>query len=155
MIRPLQERKQRADDWSRMITRSSPAATTVLLVEDDFLVRDCAAEVLSECGFHVLQAANGPDALLLLEKAHVDVLFTDINMPGAFDGLELTQRVHRRWPGIAILITSGRGSPKVSVEGARFVPKPYMPDTLARLIGEAVCRRGEGAGVASLSSLAY
>jgi two-component system, response regulator PdtaR len=123
-----------------MIMQPSPAAT-VLLVEDDFLVRDCAADALSEGGFSVLQAASAPEAMLLLEAGHVDVVFTDVNMPGAFDGLGLAQRVRHRWPGIAIVITSGRGWPDQDLHGAHFVPKPYMPDRLAPVINEALgCR---------------
>ena len=118
-------------------------------------MRDCTAQALSDSGFNVLQAGNGPEALVVLEGSEVDVMFTDINMPGDFDGLGLARRVHRRWPAIAIVITSGRGCPDLGVEGARFVPKPYMPDTLARLIGEIVaCAAGRGA-VSGISSRAH
>jgi two-component system, response regulator PdtaR len=125
-----------------MTTQSQRAGTTVLIVEDDFLVRDCTAEALAEAGFEVLQATTGPEALEILEEARVDALFTDINMPGDFDGLELAQRVRHRWPHIAIVITSGRGSPEGQVDGARFVPKPYLPESVACLIAEAVGLRG-------------
>ena len=124
-----------------MIIQASPAATvTILIVEDDFLVRLCAADALSNAGYNVLQAASGPDALRLLESAPVDVVFTDINMPGAFDGVGLAQRVKRRWPKTLLLITSGRGCPKEGVGDARFLPKPYMPDNLPRLIQEVLGR---------------
>ncbi len=126
-----------------MIT--SPKGNTVLVVEDDALVRECAVDILSECGFHVLQAPTAPKALLLLEGTHVDVVFTDINMPGEFDGLGLARRVRQRWPDIAIVITSGRGCPENCVEGARFLPKPYMFDTVARVLNEAVMRRAKHA----------
>lgn len=120
-----------------MIKPAPATPATVLVVEDDGLVRFCAADALSECGFHVLQAASGPEALLLIETEPVDVLFTDINMPGEFDGLGLARRVRRRWPDIAIVITSGRGRPEHCVEGARFLPKPYMADRLARDLADA------------------
>jgi two-component system, response regulator PdtaR len=113
---------------------------TVLVVEDDFLVRDCAATALGEQGFRVLQAANGPEGLLLLEKEQPDVVFTDVNMPGAFDGLGLARRVRLRWPHIAVVITSGRGGPDQELEGTRFLPKPYMPDMLARVMDDALAR---------------
>ena len=129
-------------------TIKSPTGNTVLVVEDDVLVRECAVDELNECGFKVLQAATAPEALLLLEGVHVDVVFTDINMPGEFDGLGLARRVRQRWPDIAIVITSGRGCPDACVEGARFLPKPYMFDTLARVMTEAVVRHAlrEGPG---------
>lgn len=120
----------------------SPAVTSVLVVEDDFLVRYCAVEVLSELGFKVLEAGNGPEALAILEQRQVDVVVTDINMPGAFDGLGLARRVNDRWPHIAVVITSGRGCPGACGAGARFLPKPYMPDTLARCIEEEAARHG-------------
>jgi CheY-like chemotaxis protein len=138
MIESLPERKLCADDWLHMIKRSSPAAITVLVVEDDVIIRYFAVDALNEHGFDVLQASNGPDALLLLEGAPVDVVFTDVNMPGEFDGLGLARQIRRRWPDIAIVITSGRGCPDDCVEVARFVPKPYMFDMLARLIEEEV-----------------
>jgi two-component system, response regulator PdtaR len=114
------------------------AAATVLVVEDDFLVRLCAADALSEAGFNVLQAASGPDALRILEDGPVDVVFTDINMPGAFDGAGLARRIRHRWPETAVVITSGRGCPEEDVGEARFLPKPYMPDMLAQLMEEVL-----------------
>ena len=137
MIRSLQERNTACRDWIDMIIQASPAAT-VLVVEDDFLVRLCAADALRDAGFNVLQAGNGPDALRLIEDGPVDVVFTDINMPGAFDGAGLARRVGRRWPDIAVVITSGRGCPDEDVGGARFLPKPYMPDNLPRLVEEVL-----------------
>ncbi|HUE45592.1 MAG TPA: response regulator [Aestuariivirgaceae bacterium] len=125
-----------------MIIQASPAvatvAATVLVVEDDFLVRLCAADALSEAGFSVLQADSGPDALRILEDGPVDVVFTDINMPGAFDGAGLAQRVRHRWPETAVVVTSGRGCPQEDLGEALFVPKPYMPDSLARIIEEVL-----------------
>ena len=132
----------------------SPIGYTVLVVEDDGLVRECAVEVLNGCGFKVVQAASGPDALRLLEGTHVDVLFTDINMPGEFDGLDLARRVRQRWPDIAILITSGRGRPEACLEGAGFLPKPYMFDTLARVIGDVIRRHGNHAPAFRITCLA-
>ena len=122
-----------------MIIQASPAATTtVLVVEDDFLVRLCAADALRDAGFKVLQAASGPDALRLLEAGPVHVVFTDINMPGAFDGAGLARRVKRRWPETVLVITSGRGCPEEGLGDTRFLPKPYMPDYLPQLIEEVL-----------------
>jgi CheY-like chemotaxis protein len=131
-----------------MSLSSAPAATSVLVVEDDFLVRHCAVEALSESGFKVLEAGNGPDAMAILESAQVDVVFTDVNMPGAFDGLGLARRINHRWPRIAVVITSGRGYPDGDPACARFLPKPYMLDTLADLI-EDEARRHRRSGAAS------
>jgi CheY-like chemotaxis protein len=135
-----------------MTEQTSQAPVTVLVVEDDVLVRYCAVDALSEGGLRVLEAATAPGAMALLEREHVDVLFTDVNMPGEFDGLELARRVRRRWPHVAVVITSGRGTPDQMDEGVRFVPKPYMADRLARLIGEVVVGHDEQ-GIASKFSL--
>ena len=125
-----------------MITQASPAAATVaatvLVVEDDFLVRLCAADALSEAGFNVLQADSGPDALRILEDEPVDVVFTDINMPGAFDGAGLARRISHRWPATAVVVTSGRGLPDGGLGNALFLPKPYMPDRLAGVIEDVL-----------------
>ena len=137
-----------------MIDRSFPAATSVLVVEDDFLVRSCAVEFLSDCGFTVLEADNAPDAMGILEGAQVDVVFTDVNMPGAFDGLALARRISHRWPHIAVVITSGRGCPDVEPACARFLPKPYMLDTLTRFITEEASRHARPAAASGLGRLA-
>lgn len=142
MIESLPERNTASRDWIDMITQASPAAATVaatvLVVEDDFLVRLCAADALSEAGFNVLQADSGPDALRILEDGPVDIVFTDINMPGAFDGAGLARRISHRWPETAVVVTSGRGCPEGGLGDARFLPKPYRPDSLARLIEEVL-----------------
>ena len=140
MIESLQERNTACRDWIDMTIHASPAAAaaTVLVVEDDFLVRLCAADALSEAGFNVLQADNGPAALRILEDRPVDVVFTDINMPGAFDGAGLARRIRDRWPATAVVVTSGRGRPDGGLGDARFLPKPYMPDSLSRVIEEVL-----------------
>lgn len=138
MIESLQERNIACRDWLDMIIQAPPAAATVLVVEDDFLVRLCAADALSDAGYNVLQAASGPDALRLIEDRPVDVVFTDINMPGAFDGAGLARRVKHRWPEVALVITSGRGCPEEDLGAARFLPKPYMTDNLPQLMEEVL-----------------
>ena len=137
-----------------MSLSSATPATSVLVVEDDFLIRHCAVESLSESGFKVLEAGNGPDAMAILEGAQVDVVFTDVNMPGAFDGLGLARRISHRWPHIAVVITSGRGCPDGDRASARFLPKPYMPDTLARLIEEEAGRHRGSSAASGLGRLA-
>ena len=135
-----------------MNAHDQPETATVLVVEDDFLVRICAADALSEAGFQVLEAADAPEALALLDRAPVDVVFTDVNMPGEFDGLGLAERVARRWPGVAVVVTSGRGFPNGLAAGARFVPKPYMPDALPGLMDEVLGHQDTEAKLGCLAS---
>src|SRR5215218_10331700 len=96
----------------------------VLLVEDEMLVRMLAAEVLSEAGFTIIESGSAEEALAVLQtRPDVRVLFTDVNMPGALDGLGLAQIVHERAPEVSILIGSGRIRP-LSGElppGAQFI----------------------------------
>lgn len=107
---------------------------TVLVAEDEILVLALLADALEEEGFRVLSAANGAEALRALEDAereggHVDVLFTDVNMPG-IDGLELARRARAMRPDLPIIYASGRShciARDDCVEGGRFLPKPYVP----------------------------
>lgn len=112
----------------------------VLLVEDEPLVRMTAADELEEAGFQVLEAANADFALGVLEARsdEVQVLFTDVHMPGSMDGMELAELVHARWPHIRLLISSGyaRPGPDEIPDDGRFVPKPYRAATLVRNVHE-------------------
>lgn len=113
------------------------ARTTVLLVEDEFLVRMLGADVLTEAGFDVLEATNGDEALTMLEDRNdVRVLFTDIDMPGSLNGLELARVTHDRWPHVAVLIVSGkvRPGPADLPPGGHFISKPYQPAAIVQQI---------------------
>ncbi len=81
----------------------------VLIVEDEPLIRMYAADLLEEDGFDVVEATTARAALAILEQRNGDVsaLFTDVDMPGDMNGLELAGIVYSRWPHIAILVTSG------------------------------------------------
>jgi CheY-like chemotaxis protein len=81
-------------------------ALTVLFAEDDMPVRACIAQALSLRGFRVLVAENGYEALRLLTQENVDVLFTDIIMPG-LDGVELAERAKRLRPELKVLFATG------------------------------------------------
>jgi CheY-like chemotaxis protein len=112
----------------------------VLVVDDEPLVRMTAADELDEAGFQVLEAANADEALDVLEECadEVQVLFTDVNMPGSMDGMALAEQVHRRWPHVLLLISSGyaRPHPDEIPDHGHFVPKPYIGATLVRHIHE-------------------
>jgi len=123
-----------------------PGEPTVLLVEDEPLLRMLGVDTLEGAGFRVVEAATGDEAMAYLD-AHdgdaIKVLFTDVNMPGSLDGFTLARRVARRWPEIGVLIVSGNVAPAPGEmpEGGRFVSKPYRPATLVRcirdMLGEA------------------
>ncbi len=111
------------------------------MVDDEAVLRFLASDVLEESGFQVLEAENAKAALqVLADHPDVRVLFTDINMPGALDGLALAREVHARWPGINLVVTSGRLRPSDSEipDSGRFVAKPYSPDALVNEIRRAL-----------------
>jgi CheY-like chemotaxis protein len=100
----------------------------VLIVEDEFLLRMDAADMIDAAGFEVLEAGNADGAIDILEsRRDVTVIFTDIQMPGSMDGLKLARAVRGRWPPIKIVATSGRVNIRETdlPEGGRFLPKPY------------------------------
>jgi CheY-like chemotaxis protein len=113
------------------------AQSTVLVVEDECLVRLDAAAGLREAGFHVVEAATADEAMNVFEALpEIDVVFTDIEMPGRMDGLELARRVRRLRPGVRLLLTSGAVRPtetEIPDRGA-FLDKPYSSQMVARAI---------------------
>lgn len=112
----------------------------VLVVEDDALVRMMARDLLEDASFEVLEAVSADEALVLLEcQPDIGVLFTDIDMPGSMNGLELASLVAERWPHIRLVVTSGRyqpGNEGVPDEG-KFVPKPYQLPQIVQAISQA------------------
>ncbi len=101
---------------------------TILVVDDNGVLRMHAAELLREAGYKVVEAGDAAAAIEVLEqRPEVRLLFTDVQMPGGKDGLSLAQQVRKRWPDMHLLITSG-GS-KIADESipheARFLTKPY------------------------------
>lgn len=111
----------------------------VLLVEDDFLLRLDAVQMLEEAGFEVIEATNAAEAISVLEaRTDIDVLFTDIDMPGSMNGIKLAEAVSGRWPPIKIIATSGHFNIKNGdlPSGGRYIPKPYNFKHLTGVIGE-------------------
>ena len=107
----------------------------VLVVEDEFLIRMHAAEMIEEAGFEVVEASNADEAVAVLEaRLDIAVVFTDVQMPGSMDGLKLARAVRDRWPPIHIVATSGLVDVRTRdlPDGGRFLAKPYSP---AQIIG--------------------
>lgn len=103
-------------------------ATTVIVVEDETIVRMDIAMSLQDEGFIVLEASNADDAIRLLD-AHPEIrlMFTDIDMPGSMDGLNLAEAVCDRWPPVKIIVASGHrqlSDELLPIEG-KFFGKPY------------------------------
>ncbi|MBP2562267.1 CheY-like chemotaxis protein [Neorhizobium galegae] len=114
---------------------------TVLVVEDEALVRMDIALLLEDEGFQVLEASNADDAISLLD-AHPEVrlMFTDIDMPGSMDGLKLAAAVRDRWPPVKIIGSSGHRhmSDDTLPFVGRFFTKPYDPSRVIHAIREMI-----------------
>lgn len=113
---------------------------TILVVEDDDLVRDYVLQQLHSLGYTATAASNGPQALALIDSgAEFDLLFTDVVMPGNMNGRELAQEVVRRRPSINVLYTSGYTENAIVHHGrldpnVLLLEKPYRKSDLARMV---------------------
>lgn len=113
----------------------------VLVVEDEYLIRSNAAEMIAQAGYDVVEAGNSDEAIAILEaRPHIHVIFTDIQMPGSMDGLKLAHFVRNRWPPIKIIATSGHHKLQLGdlPEGGLFLPKPYSFDRVSSILQELV-----------------
>jgi two-component system, response regulator PdtaR len=118
---------------NQMETDRVSCKTSILVVEDETLIRLWAADLLEENGFSVLEAKDAEAALRVLEsRPDVKLVFTDVHMPGCLDGMDLAREVHARWPHILLVITSGRERPTPAdiPDDGRFVAKPYDAEEL-------------------------
>lgn len=111
----------------------------VLVVEDEPLILMDAMQAFEDAGFEVVDAYDVEHALVRLsERPDIRAVFTDVNMPGRFDGVQLARMVHERRPEVVIIVTSGAVKVRRDdlPEGGQFIPKPYRGDHVARLIDE-------------------
>lgn len=110
-------------------------AKTILIVEDEVLVRFAMADSLREAGYLVIEAANADEALALLDGvAPVSLVFTDIQMPGTMDGLGLALFIRDAYPKLPIILTSGAVRPPATGEPLTFFGKPYDPEAVVRRV---------------------
>ncbi|MBA2735051.1 MAG: PAS domain S-box protein, partial [Acidobacteria bacterium] len=129
--------KDSLDDFPR-------GTETILLVEDEEMVRSLTRQILEECGYTVLEAQNGVEAISLCEKqdCQIDLLMTDVVMP-QMGGRELAERFALAFPQMKILFTSGYTDDAVVRhgvinEGTNFIQKPFTPDRLAHKVREVL-----------------
>jgi CheY-like chemotaxis protein len=105
----------------------------VLVVEDHPLVRRGVSEVIVEAGFETLEASSPAEAIRILEaRPDIHLVFTDAEMPGTMDGLELAHYIRNRWPPVKLIVVSGKLAidPQELPPGARFFPKPYRETSI-------------------------
>lgn len=122
---------------------SASACPVILVVEDEVFIRFDVADMLRENGFEVIEAGDAGQALAALASgARVDLVFSDIQMPGAMNGLGLARHVLETSPGLPVILTSG-ASLKMEIEPALAAlgpiePKPYDPATILARIRAAL-----------------
>ena len=134
-----------------MTSSPTPSSPTVLVVEDEMVLRMRAVDIVEDAGFNTLEAVNADEALSILEsRSDISLLFTDIQMPGSLDGLKLAHAVHRRWPAIKIILVSGQVNLSDAEKPAdsRFFGKPLETDQMIAEIQEMV-----GIGALKLTAL--
>src|SRR3712207_6548987 len=122
----------------RQVDSDTPTRTTLLVVDDEEMVRRLAARMLVMLGYRVLEARSGQEAVRLLRRgAHrIDAVLTDVAMPG-IGGRELGETIARCWPQIRVLYMSGFAVNRMVSEGALdpsvpFIQKPFTSEQLGR-----------------------
>ena len=113
----------------------------VLVVEDDAIIRIGAIDLVLSAGYEALEARDADEAIRLLElRNDVDLVFTDVQMPGTMDGLKLSHYIRDRWPPVKLIVASGNAILEESSlpGGSRFFSKPYddrsITEAIARLL---------------------
>ncbi|MCK1542383.1 response regulator [Bradyrhizobium sp. 179] len=110
---------------------------SVLLVEDDPLIREFVVEALRDAGYHVIHASTGEEALAWCKRHAADVLVTDIRLPGDVDGWQIAERCREHDPDLPVIYATGF-SPTTPrpVPGSRTLRKPFHPDEIVRMVKE-------------------
>jgi PAS domain S-box-containing protein len=114
---------------------------TILLVDDNEPIRRAVRRQLTQLGYHVVEAGSAAAALELLGSEKIALLFTDIVMPGEFDGIELARTAMARWPRLKVVVTSGFPESRMNgggepIAGLRLLSKPFRREELARTLRE-------------------
>jgi PAS domain S-box-containing protein len=134
-----------ADAPEETTTSPSKGHETVLAVEDNEALRRVVVRQLNDLGYRVIEAPDGASALKVLESEPVDLLFTDIMMPGGMSGYDLARNALARWPSLKVLLTSGFPETKLNGDGngnspvkMHLLTKPYRKDDLAIVLRKAL-----------------
>lgn len=125
---------------SLMVLSAQPPKTAiVLLVEDDDIIRLTTADFLESCGYIVLQAASVVAAKRWFDSHAVDLVFTDIEMPGDLNGIDLAEWVQTNYPNIPVIVTSGVAA-HAAFGLAPMIKKPYVLEELQSRIQSALAQ---------------
>ena len=122
------------------ISGSEHGDESILIVEDDALVREYVVTQISRFGYHTLAASNAAEGLAIIDGAErIDLLFTDVIMPGGMNGRQFATEALKRRPALKVLYTSGYTENAIVHHGrldagVLLLPKPYLSSDLARMI---------------------
>jgi CheY-like chemotaxis protein len=143
---PVERRSVSAATVSPLPERS--LGEHVLIVEDEPTVRHMTSRALQEHGYHVLEASDGPEALRMVEQSEgaLDLIISDVIIPGGLDGTELARRAVQIRPGLPVLFMSGYTDDDIVRRGLLdrdqpFLQKPFTPDALIRRVAELLEQR--------------
>jgi signal transduction histidine kinase len=138
---PRSATEPEAPDKAATETIVGGSGETVLVVEDNAALRRVAVRQLRELGYRVLEAENAPAAMTMLERETIDVMFSDVVMPGGMDGFALARQVAERWPKVKIVLASGFSDTHGRVEPGvhvRLLSKPYRRADMAKALRDAL-----------------
>jgi two-component system, NtrC family, sensor kinase len=142
---PVSQKQPDPPAASQPETQDQLGTETILLAEDEDPLREMVAEILTEHGYRVLSARTGPAALELWqrESSRIDLLLTDMVMPGGMMGSDLVEQLKRTNPELKVIYTTGYspgavGTQSALQEGVNFLPKPYSPSRLAEIVRQCL-----------------
>lgn len=126
-----------------MMVLSTPPvkAAVVLVVEDDDMVRLTTVDFLESCGYLVLEAENAVKAMAWFDRQAIDLMFTDVQMPGEMDGIALTEWARTHYPQVPVLVTSGVAAELARYAAGLMMAKPYDLDAVHARIQTALSKR--------------
>jgi len=124
-------------------TGASRVPKRVLVVEDEFFIRACVSEELRGAGYDVVEAFNADDAMIFLNSdATVDLIVSDVRMPGRLNGIDLLMTARDQWPRVPVIITSGHLDPAEAIAkgAARFIGKPFLAHDVVAAVKDELAK---------------
>ena len=122
----------------------------VLVVEDSPIIRLGAVELVLSAGYEALEARDADEAIRILDsRSDIDLVFTDVQMPGTMDGIRLSHYIRERWPPVKLILASGNAILEESSlpTGSGFFAKPYVDHAIAEAMAKLLAEPGEGEAV--------
>ena len=125
-----------SDPTVPVATNRAPSGKCILVVEDEFLIRFALSDGLRDAGFFVIEACSGDEAAELLGTIQLDLIISDVRMPGSLDGMGLLAEVRQKLPSVPVILVSGHLQPALAMAhgAAQFFAKPYALEEMLQAI---------------------